>query len=76
MFYTFLPFRATLDRGRSAVFNTAQRKGGTMAARVGEKAPEFKLDGVLQGQFKSVSLSDYKGKWLVAFFYPLDFTFV
>lgn len=47
-----------------------------MSVRVGEKAPEFKLDGVVGGQFKAVSLSDYKGKWLVAFFYPLDFTFV
>lgn len=26
--------------------------------------------------FASVSLEDYKGKWLVMFFYPLDFTFV
>jgi peroxiredoxin (alkyl hydroperoxide reductase subunit C) len=44
--------------------------------RVGEKAPEFKLDGVVEGQFKNVLLSDYKGRWLVLFFYPLDFTFV
>jgi peroxiredoxin (alkyl hydroperoxide reductase subunit C) len=28
------------------------------------------------GSFKDVKLSDYKGKWLVVFFYPLDFTFV
>lgn len=47
-----------------------------MAVRVGEKAPDFKLDGVVGGQFKSVSLSDYQGKWLVFYFYPLDFTFV
>jgi alkyl hydroperoxide reductase subunit AhpC len=44
--------------------------------RVGEKAPEFQLDGVVNGQFKPVSLADYKGKWLVLYFYPLDFTFV
>lgn len=44
--------------------------------RVGEKAPEFKLDGVVEDQFKSVSLAEYKGRWLVLFFYPLDFTFV
>jgi alkyl hydroperoxide reductase subunit AhpC len=43
---------------------------------VGQKAPEFKLDGVVNGEFKTVSLEDYKGKWLVFFFYPLDFTFV
>ncbi|MBZ3886438.1 Peroxiredoxin-1 [Sciurus carolinensis] len=28
------------------------------------------------GQFKDISLSDYKGKYIVFFFYPLDFTFV
>jgi len=46
-------------------------------AHVGSKAPEFKSDCVLaDGQFGTVSLADYKGKWLVLFFYPLDFTFV
>ncbi|GBF11132.1 peroxiredoxin [Tepidibacillus infernus] len=50
-----------------------------MAERlVGQPAPEFSMqtalgDGV---NFGRVSLSDYKGKWLVFFFYPLDFTFV
>jgi len=50
-----------------------------MAERlVAKQAPNFTLetangDGV---GFGKVSLSDYKGKWLVLFFYPLDFTFV
>jgi alkyl hydroperoxide reductase subunit AhpC len=39
-------------------------------------APEFTLDGVVGKDFRSVSLSDYKGKWVVLFFYPLNFTFV
>src|SRR6185503_7822893 len=44
---------------------------------VGQKAPEFTLDAVVgKGDFKKVSLSEYKGKWVVLFFYPLDFTFV
>ena len=47
-----------------------------MANLVGQKAPEFKLDAVVNGEFKPVSLADYKGKWVVLFFYPLDFTFV
>ena len=45
-------------------------------ARVGEKAPEFTTDAYVNGEFKKVSLADYKGKWVVLFFYPLDFTFV
>jgi alkyl hydroperoxide reductase subunit AhpC len=31
---------------------------------------------LVDGDFKTVSLSDYADKWLVLFFYPLDFTFV
>ena len=43
---------------------------------VGRQAPEFALEGVLNGRFAPYRLADYKGKWLVLFFYPLDFTFV
>lgn len=47
-----------------------------MERLVGNKAPDFTLqackgDG---SDFKEVKLSDYSGKWLVLFFYPLDFT--
>jgi len=44
--------------------------------KVGQKAPEFTLEAVVGDKFKKVSLSDYKGKWVVFYFYPLDFTFV
>jgi peroxiredoxin (alkyl hydroperoxide reductase subunit C) len=47
-----------------------------MAQIVGRQAPEFALDGVLNGRFSTYRLADYKGKWVVLFFYPLDFTFV
>lgn len=47
-----------------------------MASLVGQKAPAFKLDACVGSDFKQVSLDDYKGKWLVVAFYPLDFTFV
>jgi len=43
---------------------------------IGKKAPEFNLEGVFGGKYKTYSLKDYKNKWLVIFFYPLDFTFV
>ncbi|WP_374045165.1 peroxiredoxin [Geobacter sp. AOG1] len=48
--------------------------GGT--ARVGQPAPGFTLDAVINGEFKKVGLADYRGKWVVLFFYPNDFTFV
>jgi alkyl hydroperoxide reductase subunit AhpC len=48
-----------------------------MAAQVTQKAPEFQGQAVMpNGEFKDIKLSDYKGKWVVLFFYPLDFTFV
>jgi len=43
---------------------------------VGNPAPAWKMEGVKKEDFHSHSLEDYKGKWLVMFFYPLDFTFV
>lgn len=39
-------------------------------------APVFEGTAVVKGVFKDISLSDYKGKYVVLFFYPLDFTFV
>jgi hypothetical protein len=53
----------------------------SMAISVGQPAPPFTLkstkDATGPGDLgKEVSLSDYKGKWLIFFFYPLDFTFV
>ena len=47
-----------------------------VTAKVGEPAPNFSLDAVVGGEFKKISLTDYRGKWVVLFFYPLDFTFV
>ncbi|CAF0908068.1 unnamed protein product [Didymodactylos carnosus] len=44
--------------------------------KIGKPAPDFKANSVVDGQFKDVQLKDYKGKYLVLFFYPLDFTFV
>jgi alkyl hydroperoxide reductase subunit AhpC len=45
---------------------------------VGKKAPFFSMETALgNGQdFGHASLTDYEGKWLVLFFYPLDFTFI
>jgi len=45
-------------------------------ARVQKPAPFFSSDAVVNGEFKTVSSTDFKGKYLVLFFYPLDFTFV
>ena len=44
---------------------------------VGKQAPEFRAKAVVDGEIReSFSLSDYRGKYVIFFFYPLDFTFV
>jgi peroxiredoxin (alkyl hydroperoxide reductase subunit C) len=52
-----------------------------MSAQVGKPAPEFTLPSTkgatgAKDLGAPISLADYRGKWLVFFFYPLDFTFV
>ena len=45
---------------------------------INRNAPDFNVDTVFgEGEnFKKASLKDYNGKWLILFFYPIDFTFV
>lgn len=43
---------------------------------VQKAAPDFKGKAVVGHEFRDLSLSQYKGKWVILFFYPLDFTFV
>lgn len=48
-----------------------------MGCLVPHAAPSFKAQAVLaDGSFKEIALEDYRGKYVVLFFYPLDFTFV
>ncbi len=44
--------------------------------QIGKTVPGVKLEGYYKGEMKDFSLEDYEGKWIVLFFYPLDFTFV
>ncbi len=55
---------------------TVTQEGPKMLARVGKTAPDFELAAYIDGGFKNIKLSDYKGKWIVLCFYPGDFTFV
>ena len=47
-----------------------------MTRLVGNKAPNFKAQAVINGEIKEIGLEDFKDKWKVLLFYPLDFTFV
>ncbi|XP_040173357.1 peroxiredoxin-2 [Anopheles arabiensis] len=58
---------------RSALLHT----GRTLSvAQVQQPAPSFQGTAVVNSDFREIKLADYRGKYLVLFFYPLDFTFV
>lgn len=57
--------------------STAPKEVSRMTARVGQGAIDFEANAFINGVgFRTVKLSDYKGKWIVLCFYPGDFTFV
>ena len=47
-----------------------------MSILPGNKAPWFSSIGFQENKFMDISINDYTGKWLVLFFYPLDFGYV
>jgi peroxiredoxin (alkyl hydroperoxide reductase subunit C) len=53
-----------------------EQKEVKMIARVGQKAPDFTAPAYYRGEFTTVKLSDFAGKWVLLCFYPGDFTFV
>ncbi len=44
--------------------------------KINDEAPEFEEDAFINGDIRKISLSEYKRKWVILFFYPADFTFV
>ncbi|GAA53852.1 Peroxiredoxin-1 [Clonorchis sinensis] len=62
-------------------FSRLQKSSTLLATRgytvqVQKPAPDFSGIAVSDGEFKEIKLKDFLGKYLVLFFYPLDFTFV
>lgn len=47
-----------------------------MTPKLQKPAPEFSGTAIVDGLFQEIKLSDYRGQYVVFFFYPLDFTFV
>lgn len=68
------------EAGKAAELMVQHHKGmirtAPEQAKVGEPAPPFTLDAVVDKEFRKVSLADYRGKWVLLFFYPADFTFI
>lgn len=55
---------------------TIVKEAKTSMVKVGKPAPDFTAPAFYQGKFVNVSLSEFKGKWVILCFYPGDFTFV
>ena len=62
----------------TATATALEKKQEVTYAKVGQPAPDFNLPSTknIETLAENVKLSDYKGKWLILMFYPLDFTFV
>ena len=43
---------------------------------IGKLAPQFEAEMFQKEEVKKINLADYKGKWVILFFYPADFTFI
>lgn len=69
------PIRKPLTKEATSAV-TYQQEEEAMSARVGKPAPDFEANAFVDGAFKNITLSEYKGKWVVLCFYPGDFTFV
>ena len=70
----------TCYEGPGGASPTEARAGGhniqVTKAMISKPAPNFSGTAVINGEFTEIKLQDYLGKYLVFFFYPLDFTFV
>eukprot|EP00798_Chlamydomonas_sp_ICE-L_P022823 gene22823-29994_t len=70
-----VPFSKAVRSAAPALRNVAVR-AHFGAPLVGSAAPDFTAQAVFDQEFLEVKLSNYKGKYVILFFYPLDFTFV
>jgi peroxiredoxin (alkyl hydroperoxide reductase subunit C) len=71
------PIMAQTDTDASAEAKTLLKEVNKVVAKVGKEAIDFEANAYVEGYgFKTIRLSDYKGKWIVLCFYPGDFTFV
>lgn len=64
------------EAAKSETQTAQNKKEDRMSVKPGQPAPDFEASAFVDGGFKNIKLSDYKGQWVVICFYPGDFTFV
>jgi peroxiredoxin (alkyl hydroperoxide reductase subunit C) len=70
------PIMKEEEKGAGPSGEAGPERGVKPMVKVGKPAPDFEASAFVDGGFKNIKLSDYKGKWVVLCFYPGDFTFV
>jgi hypothetical protein len=70
------PIQAPDESGAASGKTEPKEERVMPRAEVGKEAPDFELSAYIDGGFKNIKLSDYRGQWVVVCFYPGDFTFV
>ena len=70
------PLGVSPGKGTATSNSASAAEEVKVIARVGHPAPDFEASAYIDGGFKNIKLSDYKGKWVALCFYPGDFTFV
>jgi hypothetical protein len=60
----------------STTATPTEKEAQQSMVRAGKPAPDFTASAYYNGKFVNISLSEYKGKWVLLCFYPGDFTFV
>lgn len=70
--FVFLAQTVNATRFMPIAMNCHQSCGQRQFAKVQHAAPKFEGMAVVNGEFKKIKLDDYKGKYVVFFFYPLD----
>jgi len=70
------PIKKPVSQATPAPAESTIEEGKRTMVNVGKPAPEFTASAYHNGKFMNISLSEYKGKWVLLCFYPGDFTFV
>ncbi len=55
---------------------SCEEMGSSLFAEIGHEIPDLEVEAFHDEDIKKIKLSHYRGKWMVLFFYPADFTFV
>ena len=66
----------SVTSGNAGTSIVSKRGGVRPDTIIGREVPLYRLAAYYRGEIKDIDLNDYRGKWMILFFYPADYTFV